>query len=548
MTSIAFIAGVGPLTVAHGAGAEMRQSLGTTVFFGMLGVTVFGLLFTPAFYALVRKGKGKKKTETDSRVASLTTTASVILLLSLFLQGCSVGPKYTAPQPPGTGMAPFHNQLESSDSSKAPSPSLDEWWKEFNDPMLVTIVQRALEENLDLAASIERVNQARAVAAGANARLYPIGELDAFATAERQSLEGNLGAISKNVPSFRRNIHEYTVGPVASWELDLAGGIRHNAAATRDEVQAAEASQIGTRIIVAADAADAYLQIRGYQARIEIAKSQIETDEHLLKLVQNRFDAGAATKREIAQAQALLEQARSTLPPLRLALEKQLNRLDVLMGAQPGTYAHELDTIAPVPNIPNIANQQPIDVLRRRPDIIAAERQLAASNERIGVAIAEYYPKISLAGVLGFDSLNSGSLFTSGGFQPAAVAGLRWRLFDFGRVNAEVKQARGANAEALVDYRQSVLKAAEDVENAIASLSETEAYNFEVGAEVQSLRQARDLSQEAYRAGSITLTDVLDADRQLLTAQDQFAANQADIARASVVVFRSFGGGWQPPT
>jgi outer membrane protein TolC len=194
-----------------------------------------------------------------------------------------------------------------------------------------------------------------------------------------------------------------------------------------------------------------------------------------------------------------------------------------------------------------MANQEPTDVLRRRPDIIAAERRLAASNERIGVAVAEYYPKISLAGVLGVDSLNSGSLFTSSSFQPAAVAGLRWRLFDFGRVNAEVKQARGINAEALVDYRQAVLRAAEDVENSIASLSETETYNLEVQAEVQSLTRARDLSQEAYRAGSITLTDVLDADRQLLTAQDQLASNQTDTSRAAVVVFRSFGGGWQPP-
>jgi outer membrane protein TolC len=225
-----------------------------------------------------------------------------------------------------------------------------------------------------------------------------------------------------------------------------------------------------------------------------------------------------------------------------------LNRLDLLMGAQPGTYAHELDTVTPVPSIPSIANQEPTDVLRRRPDIIAAERRLAASNERIGVALAEYYPKISLAGVLGFDSLNSGSLFTSGGFQPAAVAGLRWRLFDFGRVNAEVKQARGINAEALVEYRQAVLKAAEDVENALASLSETEAYSVEVQGEVQSLTRARDLSQDAYRAGSITLTDVLDADRQLLTAQDQLAASRGDAARAAVGVFRSVGGGWQPPT
>ena len=218
------------------------------------------------------------------------------------------------------------------------------------------------------------------------------------------------------------------------------------------------------------------------------------------------------------------------------------------MGAQPGTYARELDVVTPVPSIPNIASQKPTDVLRRRPDIIAAERRPAASNEHIGVALAEYYPKISLSGVLGFDSLNFGSLFTSGGFQSAAVGGLRWRLFDFGRVNAEVEQARGANAEALVDYRQAALKAAEDVENSLASLAETEAYSAEVQAEVQSLTRSRDLSQQAYKAGSITLTDVLDADRQLLTAQDQLAANRADAARAAVLVFRSFGGGWEFPS
>ncbi|HEY4381712.1 MAG TPA: efflux RND transporter permease subunit [Acidobacteriaceae bacterium] len=545
MTSIAFIAGVGPLTVAHGAGAEMRQSLGTTVFFGMLGVTIFGLLFTPAFYALVRKSK--VKTEHKLHPSSLTTTVGLIVMFSMFLQGCSVGPKYKAPPPPGAALAPFHNKGEVANSSESPAPSLDEWWNGFKDPMLVTIVQRALSQNLDLAASLERVNQSRAVALGAGARLFPTGELDASATAEHQSLEGNLGAISRNDPAFRRNIHEYTVGPVASWELDVAGGIRHNAAAARDEVQAAEANRIGTRIIIAADAADAYLQVRGYQARIAIVNRQIETDEHLLELVQNRYNAGAATRREIEQSQALLRQARSTLPTLRLAREKELNRLDVLMGAQPGTYAHELDAMTPIPSIPSIANQEPTDVLRRRPDIIAAERRLAASNERIGVALAEYYPRISLAGVLGVDSLNSGSLFSSSGFQTAAVAGLRWRLFDFGRVNAEVKQARGINAEALVDYRQVVLKAAEDVENSLASLSETEAYSVEVQAEVQSLTRARDLSQDAYRAGSITLTDVLDADRQLLMAQDQLAASRADAARDAVGVFRSFGGGWRPP-
>jgi NodT family efflux transporter outer membrane factor (OMF) lipoprotein len=476
---------------------------------------------------------------------SLSKTGLTSILLGLLLQSCAVGPRYKAPASP---LAPFHNHVGAPTENGLVTPGLDHWWTGFNDPMLVTIVQRALSQNLDLAATLSRVNQARAVAAGAGAQLYPSGELDASGTAERQSLQSNLGTIASSVPTYRRNIHEYAIGPAASWEIDLAGGLRHNAAAARDEVQAAEAERTTTRVTVAADAADAYFQIRGYQARLAIANNQIATDKHLLQLVQNRVAAGAATNREIAQGEALLQQARSTVPLLRLSLEKQLNRLDILMGAQPGTYAHELDAVTAIPSIPAIASQEPTDVLRRRPDIIAAERRLAASNERIGVAVADYYPKVSLAGVLGFDSLNSGHLFSASAFQPAAVAGLRWRLFDFGKVNAEVKQARGANAEALVSYRQAVLRAAEDVENALATLAETQTYMTEIQAQVQSLTRARDLSQEAYRAGSITLTDVLDADRQLLTAQDQLDANRAAAVRAAVVVFRSFGGGWESPT
>jgi NodT family efflux transporter outer membrane factor (OMF) lipoprotein len=481
-----------------------------------------------------------------SREYCFTAKVSVSgLLLGLLLEGCTVGPKYKAPTP---ALAPFHNQVVASVSNAVAAPPLDQWWTGFNDPILVTIVRRALDQNLDLAATLTRENQARAAAAVAGARLYPAGELDASATAERQSLQSNLGTIASTVPTYRRNIHEYTIGPAASWEIDLAGGLRHNAAAARDEVQAAEAERVGTRVIVASDAADAYLQVRGYQARLAIAQNQIATDEHLLQLVKSRIAAGAGTGREAAQAEALVVQARSTVPLLRLSLEKQLNRLDVLMGAQPGTYAQELNAVVAIPSIPRIETQEPTDVLRRRPDIIAAERRLAASNERIGVAVADYYPKISLAGVLGFDSLSSGHLFSASGFQPAAVAGLRWRLFDFGRVDAEVKQARGANAEALLNYRQTVLHAAEDVENALASLAETQAYVAELQAEVQALTKARDLSQDAYRAGSITLTDVLDADRQLLAAQDRLDANRADAARAAVLVFRSFGGGWESPT
>src|ERR1700733_14622981 len=233
----------------------------------------------------------------SSRIGKGGAGAFVMILL---LEGCMVGPKYNAPTP---ALAPFHNKVDTAATNSTPPPVLDRWWIGFSDPLLVSIVERALKENLDLQAAMARVNQARAAATGAGAQLLPTADFGATATAERQSLNGNLGTIASQVPTYRRDIHEYTVGPAASWELDVAGGLRHNAAAAREEVQVAEANRVGTRVMVAAEAADAYLQVRGYQARLSVAEHQITTDEHLLQLVQNRYEAGAGTKREIAQAQ-----------------------------------------------------------------------------------------------------------------------------------------------------------------------------------------------------------------------------------------------------
>ena len=271
----------------------------------------------------------------------------------------------------------------------------------------------------------------------------------------------------------------------------------------------------------------------------------ISPDAHLLTLVEVRHRLGQSDGREVAQAEALLKQARASVAPLRVGLEVQLNRLDVLLGAQPGTYARELAAPGEIPAIPAVsADAPPLKVLRRRPDVIAAERRLAASSERIGVGISDYYPKISLSGLLGFDSLAADHLFSHDAFQPVGTGALRWRLFDFGRVDAEVAQSRGAHAEALILYRKSVLKAAEDVENALVSLSQTQANTLELQGEVDALKRAPDPSQKAYEAGSITLTDVLDSDRELLTAQDQLQATRADAARAAVSTFRALGGGW----
>jgi len=469
-------------------------------------------------------------------------------LLALTLEACAVGPNYKAPT---TQFAPFHNTAAVSTAATAPAAPapLDTWWTGFNDPMLVTIVQRALDQNLDLTASLARVQQARAAAAGAGAELLPTIDVNGSATFSRQSLRGQAANLGNASPAFSRSFNEYTLGPAASWEIDLFGGLRRGAAAASAEAQAAEADGAGTRVTVAADAADAYLQIRGYQARLAVAQDQVDTDEHLLRLVKGRYGAGAADGREVAQAEALLRQARAILPVLRIGLEQQLNRLDVLMGVQPGTYAQDLSVTRAIPAIPAITTAQaPTEVLRRRPDIIAAERRLAASNERIGAAISDYYPKVSLSGAIGYDSTRAGKLFTSDAFSAVGGPALRWRLFDFGKIDAEVKQAKGANAEALAMYRQSVLRAAEDVENAMMSLSQTQIRVDEVQGQVDALTKARDLSQRAYSSGSIPLTDVLDANRELLTARDILDANRADAARAAVALFRAFGGGWTPPT
>jgi NodT family efflux transporter outer membrane factor (OMF) lipoprotein len=468
---------------------------------------------------------------------------AMVFALSAGLAGCAVGPRYAKPT---TNLAPFHN-LAGVGATKPefPAPALESWWTGFNDPMLVTVVQRALDQNLDLAAAFARVRQARAAAAAAGAQLLPTADLGATGTAEHQSVANPLGSVANGLPGYSRDQREYTVGAAASWEIDLSGGLRRGKAAAADELQAAQADQVGTRITVVAEAADAYLQVREFQARLAVAQQLIDTDTHLLELVGVRRRVGVADDREVAQAEALLKQARSTVPSLRVDLEAQLNRLDVLMGAQPGTYAEELSKPGAIPGIPAIGGaDQPLDVLRRRPDIIAAERRLAASNERIGVAISDYYPKISLSGALGFDSVNGGTLLNGKAFQTIGAGALRWRLFDFGKVAAEVAQSRGAYAEALAEYRQAALRATEDIENALMELAQTQVRLQELQAEVTSLTRARDLSERAYKAGAIPLTDVLDADRQLLVARDDVESTRADAARAAVRTFRALGGGW----
>lgn len=478
-------------------------------------------------------------------VAQRAASLAALAVIAGSLAACAaVGPDYRRPDSTMPGAYPHAAAFETLNASREPV-SLDTWWNGFKDPALTKIVQRALDQNLDLAASLARVEQARAVAAHAGAQLLPEGSLGASVSKQYQSTESALGRLGSALPGYDRNRTSYSVGASASWEIDIAGGLRRGAEAADAELQAAEASHAGVRILVAAEAADAYFRVRGAQDRIAIARQQEETSRKLLELVRLRLADGIGAERERAQAEAQLAQTRVTIPPLQIELETQLNRLDVLMGAQPGTYAAELASPTDRIVVPQIAlAQEPASLLQRRPDVIAAERKLAASNAQIGVATAEYYPKLSLSALLGFESLSAGKLFTGRAFQSAIGGGLRWRLFDFGRVDAEVAQARGAYAEALADYRKSMLRATEDVENALISLIQLDAQSRELATEIDAQTRARNASEDAYKGGAVSLYEVLEQDRELLAARDQQARVQSDNARAAVAAFRSLGGGW----
>ncbi|MEI9964578.1 MAG: efflux transporter outer membrane subunit [Caulobacteraceae bacterium] len=460
------------------------------------------------------------------------------------LAGCAVGPDYRRPEL-GLNHA-FHTAAPAA--AAAPATDMTRWWDSFGDPALTRVVERAEAQNLDLAQARARVLQSRAAAKAAGAALLPTASAQAGITDVQQSLLSPIGAVARGLPGFERDYDDYDLGASASWEIDLFGGLRRGREAARADAAASRDLADAVRVSVAAEAADAYLQVRAYQARLDAARGQERVDQDLVGLVSRRADEGVSSERELHQAQAELEAVRATAPPLLSGLAAELNRLDVLMGAQPGTYQAELLAAAPIPAAPAVAGADgPAGLLRRRPDVAAAEQRLIAANARIGEAVADYYPKVSISGLLGVESLDSSQVFAGEAVSHQIGAGLRWRLFDFGRVDAEVAGARGRDAEALAAWRAAVLGAAEEVEDAFADLGQQQARADALSRQIEALTLARAQAEQAYENGAISLIEVRDADRQLLSASDQLAQARAGAARAAVACFRALGGGWKAP-
>ncbi|MCS4296212.1 NodT family efflux transporter outer membrane factor (OMF) lipoprotein [Comamonas sp. BIGb0152] len=470
-----------------------------------------------------------------------------IFALSSLAAGCAVGPDYQRPitELPGAyrGSGVLGDAV-SVDPSAA--TELGTWWTAFSDPDLGRYVTAALRQNLDLAQASARVLQARSGLDAAEAALLPSGNIAAQTARSHQSTEMPLGQVLSSLPGYSRfgNLREANLE--ASWELDLFGGLRRAKEASSAEYAASEATATAVRLAIAAQTADTYLQIRGLQTRLEVARKQVQTKQQLRSTIGLRFEKGIASELQLHQAEGALSQALATIAPLETALDASLNAMDVMLATVPGTHRAELAVHRPVPDLPTFwLTDTPADLLRRRPDIIAAERRLAASSARIGIAFAEYYPKLSISGLVGSaTSLASGKLFTGGASQAGAMAGLRWRLFDFGRINAQISQAQAQEAEALAAYRQAILRATEDVENALVAMDKRRELMSVLDMGAASLLRARQASGAAYEQGVVSLIEVLQADESLLRVLDAQAQNRTDAARSAVAVFKALGGGW----
>lgn len=452
-----------------------------------------------------------------------------LLCLSVLLAGCAaVGPDYHPPQnelPPSWSEAP---------SAPLPLAQPDaEWWRRFDDPLLTDLVERALAANPDLRIARARLRAARAASAQAESLLWP--SVGVYGSATRTS-DGGQDAASR-----------YGAGFDAAWEIDLFGGLRRGAEAAEADASASAATLAQTRVSLAAEVARDYVQLRAYQLRIAITQANLDNQTQTLQIAEWRAQAGLVGQLDVEQARSNREQTRAQLPALQDAATQTVNALAVLLNVAPATLAPEL-AAGPAPTIPSAAAQPlagiPADLLRRRPDIVAAERSLAAATARIGVAEAALYPSLSLSGTLGLQGAALSALSGGAAATRLIAASLAAPIFDAGRLRQQVAIRSAEQEQALAAYEAALFGALRDVENARASLANGRARGEALAAAVQAARNAALLASFRYRSGLVDFQTVLDTERSVRTLEDSQATAQADSVIALVQLYKALGGGW----
>jgi NodT family efflux transporter outer membrane factor (OMF) lipoprotein len=452
------------------------------------------------------------------------------LFLTLVVTGCAtVGPDYVPPEI--SSSQAWHAGLEGGlTKEKGYSIDLSKWWKRLDDPVLSGLIDRTIKGNLDLKEAYSSLREARAQRGISRSDRFPTLDVSGSATKSRsKGDEQDLFAIDFD----------------AGWELDLFGGVQRSLEAAERDLQASRENLRDVLVSLTAEVALNYIEVRTGQARLASAETNLAIQQETYQLIQSRFQAGLDDELTVQQARYNLESTRSEIPTLRTSLEEAKNRLAVLLGEQPGVLHKELDEQRPIPVPPlKVAVGVPADMLRRRPDVRKAERELAAQTARVGVATADLYPKITLNGSIGLESVSTGNLFSSGSRFYSFGPRITCPIFDAGAIRNNIEVQSAVQEQKLIKYESAVLTALEEVENALVAYAEEQNRKHALDGAVQAAERATEMARIKYQTGLIDFADLLDAQRSLNSYQDQLAQSNGSVTSNLVRLYKALGGGW----
>jgi multidrug efflux system outer membrane protein len=466
------------------------------------------------------------------------------LLVLLLLSGCTVGPDYRPPAEPVP--ARF---VEAEGQAALGDAELARWWSRFGDPELDALVNRALAQNLDVQSAAARIREARAREIVAGAAGSP--RVDAQGSVTRQRISEHAIPVPPGAGngggSFGLPGSEFTTwraGFDASWEIDLAGRNRRSGEAARARTGAAEWSRRDVQVSVAAEVASAYLRLRTLQARIGNARAELERQQRYEQLVAARARGGLVTGQDLEQQRSERSTAAAAIPAFEAQAKAEMHALGVLTGQTPEALNSELMAPAAISHPPPVPPGLPSDLLRRRPDIRATERELAAATADIGVATADLYPRFSLTAAPALVSTSLASLLDWGSRSFSIGGAVSWPLLDGGRIRGNIAVANARQQQALIAYRKSVLTALQDVEDSLSRVDGDRRQLAQLEDAQQAAGRAEEIARTRYRGGLVTYSDVLGAQARRIALEGQVIETKGALARDTAALFKALGGGW----
>jgi len=463
--------------------------------------------------------------------------------LALALSSCTVGPDYVQPETE-TPDAWHTAAVEGLEDGNA---TLQTWWQVFDDEQLNDLVLRSAAGNLTLREALWKVEEARALRGVVSSNTKPQVGFSADANRSLPSENGALGDFAPEEGFEAGNSFSTDFG--ASWELDVFGRIRRQVEAADAATQATVEAYRDVLVSLYAEAALAYLNVRTAQERLRIAHANVKGQENTLQLTQDRFDSGLVSALDVSQAESNLANTYSLIPVIERDLNEGLNRLAVLLGENPGALHAELDQHVEIPQEPEaVAIGLPTELLRQRPDVRRAERQLASQTAQIGVATADLYPTFSLTGFLGLEALGLGDLASSDSVTWDIGLPIRWNIFSGGRIRSQIRAEKARSNQLFARYEQTVLNALEESENAMVAFAKEVQRREHLSRAVDATQRSLDLVLTQYTAGLTDFQNVLDTQRTLLVREDELAVAGGLVVGNLVRLYRALGGGWDPDT